>query len=154
MITGRWELAVQSNYVRCGPSIYKSGWGYDHGMLCTKLKSKVDVESRPRTGEALQTNWEELRLEGVRNKFGAAYRRAHAKMMQWRGATAAAEVIPLSCEQRMEDLTNTTNAERLALGTKEARGKRRRTRSVTWLICTSWSWDEMSTWKDPYTFLS
>ena len=53
------------------------------------------------------------------------------KMMQRREAAAAegAELIPLSCEQRMEDLTNTINEAKLALGTKEARGKRGRTRS-------------------------
>ena len=48
----------------------------------------------------------------MRNEFEAAYQRAHAKMMQRREAAAAeegAEVIPLSCEQRMEDLTNTIN---------------------------------------------
>ena len=60
------------------------------------------------------------------------YQRARVKMMQRREAAAVeegAEVIPLSCEQRMEDLTNTINEEKLALGTKEARGKRGRTRS-------------------------
>ena len=63
----------------------------------------------------------------MRNEFEAAHQRAHAKMMQRREAAATeegAEVIPLSCEQRMEDLTNTINEAKLALGAKEARGKR------------------------------
>ena len=64
----------------------------------------------------------------MRNEFEAAYQRAHAKMLQRRAAEGA-EVIPLSCGQRMEDLTNTINEAKLALGTKEYRGKRGRTRS-------------------------
>ena len=128
MITGRWKSAVQSSYGRWGPSIHIFGWRYDYEMLCTKLKFKVKSRSRTEVEKERQTNWEELRLEGMRNEFEAAYQRAHAKMLQRRAAEGA-EVIPLSCEQRMEDLTNTINEAKLALGTKEYRGKRGRTRS-------------------------
>ena len=84
MITGRWKSAVQSSYVRWGPSIHRFGWRYDHGMLCTKLKFKVESRSRTEEEKERQTNWEELRLEGMRNEFEAAYQRAHVKMMQQR----------------------------------------------------------------------
>ena len=58
IVSGRWESAVQSSYVRWGPSIHIFGWRYDHGMLCTKLKFKV--KSKARTEKALQKCWEGL----------------------------------------------------------------------------------------------
>ena len=97
-------------------------------MLCTKLKFKVKSRSRTEVERERQTNWEELRLEGMRTEFEAAYQRAQAKMLQRRAAEGA-EMMPLSCEQRMEDLSNTIKEAKLVLGTREYRGKRGRTRS-------------------------
>ena len=58
-------------------------------MLCTKLKFKV--KSRTEEEKKRQTNWEELRLEGMRTEFEVAYQRAHVKMMQRREVVATEE---------------------------------------------------------------
>ena len=58
-------------------------------MLCTTLKFKV--KTRRGNEKTMQTNWEELRLGGMRNEFEATYQRAHVKMVQRRGAATAEE---------------------------------------------------------------
>ena len=127
LVSGRWKSAVQSSYVRWGPSVHRFGWRYDHAMLCSTLKFKVrKIDKAPDTPD-----WEELRVEKARNEFEAAYVRAKEKLTARRAAATAAaeaEVESLGCEELLADLNEAMRESKETLPARK-KGKRERRRS-------------------------